>query len=293
MTETRATLGSHSAAVCHPDGRPAMRSPSDWAGLTLQRLVIPSAAECGPQCTGVPTLFASRSGSGRRWYRSGHQVLELNTAPLIDTYSARYERDHARWQGTSGETVAVRLSPEVTRRLLHDEAHRFDLRTRYEVSDEPLKRLVFDLADEVQHGLPNGQLYADGLSLALLGWLVRHYAAAVPAPARAQTLSAVQQRRIRELIESRIGDHLPLEDLAASVSLSPYHFARLFKASFGAPPHQYLLQRRLVLAREMLRSDRDRSISDIADALGFASQPHFTDTFKRHTGTTPARWRSS
>lgn len=77
----------------------------------------------------------------------------------------------------------------MTLRFLQDEAEHFDLQTRYEVDDAKLQRLVHDLADEVQAGLPNGALYADGLTLALYGWLLRHYAAAPTARRRGRAES--------------------------------------------------------------------------------------------------------
>jgi AraC family transcriptional regulator len=285
MKNPRPLLGSQGAV-------PIVGAQS-WAGPSLQRMRIPTTAECGPQCTQVPTLFASRSGAGRRWYRSGLHEHSLVTGPQIDTYSARYERDHARWQGSTGETASVRLPPRVTMRFLQDEAEHFDLQTRYEVDDAKLQRLVHDLADEVQAGLPNGVLYADGLTLALYGWLLRHYAGVPTARLRTPTLSPAQMRRVRELIEAHIGEPLSVEMLAGVAGLSPYHFARLFKTSFGTTPHQYVLQLRAELAMQLLKSERERPIADIAAALGFASQSHLTHLLLSRTGLTPARWRAA
>ena len=63
-------------------------------------------------------------------------------------------------------------------------------------------------------------------------------------------------------------------------------------ASFGATPHRYVLQRRVARAAHLLRTERWRSIADIAFAAGFASQSHLSNAFKCHMGQTPARWRS-
>jgi AraC family transcriptional regulator len=293
MQQPKARIAAHSAFVCGPEGQPVLRCPVDWAGPRLERYVTPSDAECGPQCTGVPTLFASRSGTGRRWYRSGHHVLELMTGPLIDTYSARYERDHARWSGTEGDSVCVRLPAEATLRMLHEDAEYFDLQTHYEVSDTCLRRIVLDLADEVESGFPNGRMYAEGLSLSLMGWLSVHYRAAPAPTVNVSVLSQAQKQRVCELFEIRLGEQLSVEDLAASVGLSPFHFSRVFKASFGEPPHRHLLRKRVERALTLLKSDRDTSIAEIAVLVGFASQAHLTAAFRRHTGMTPARWRSS
>jgi AraC family transcriptional regulator len=112
-------------------------------------------------------------------------------------------------------------------------------------------------------------------------------------PRTTGVLSESRKCKIRDLIERRIGDHLTIEDMAAGVDLSPYHFARRFKASFGVSPHQYVLRCRIERALEALKSSPGHSISDIALELGFVSQAHFAGAFRRFTGTTPAAWRKS
>ena len=102
---------------------------------------------------------AGMDGATQRLAAHSTRVCDSNGRPLFDTYSAHYERDHARWEGTQGESIGVRLPAAVTRQLMHDEADHFDLQTRCEVADMRLSRLVLDLADEVQGAFPNGRLY--------------------------------------------------------------------------------------------------------------------------------------
>ncbi|MCY1553962.1 Exoenzyme S synthesis regulatory protein ExsA [compost metagenome] len=73
--------------------------------------------------------------------------------------------------------------------------------------------------------------------------------------------------------------------------MSPYLFAKMFKATFGRPPHAFILEQRIEAATRVLRTQRDRPLAEIANAFGFSSQAHFTEAFRRRTGTTPARWR--
>jgi AraC family transcriptional regulator len=74
--------------------------------------------------------------------------------------------------------------------------------------------------------------------------------------------------------------------LAAIARLSPFHFARAFKQSFGMPPHQYHLARRIARAKSLL-SDSAQSVTKIAFTLGFAELSAFTATFLRLTGLSP------
>ncbi|MEH3148056.1 MAG: AraC family transcriptional regulator [Methylobacterium frigidaeris] len=64
----------------------------------------------------------------------------------------------------------------------------------------------------------------------------------------------------------------------------------MFKASFGVPPHRYVVERRIARARDLLAGGRE-SLAGIALACGFASQSHFTRSFRQATGVTPAAWR--
>ena len=74
--------------------------------------------------------------------------------------------------------------------------------------------------------------------------------------------------------------------------MSPYHFARMFRQSFGLPPHQYLLARRLARARDLLRNSA-LGLGDIALACGFASASHFANRFKQTVGATPGEYRAA
>lgn len=98
------------------------------------------------------------------------------------------------------------------------------------------------------------------------------------------------RRQLVDTINSRLADPLSLGELAAQCALSEYHFARMFRESFGLPPHQYLLARRLDLARHLLRSSQ-QPFGDIAMACGFASASHFNNRFRQAMGATPGEYR--
>lgn len=105
-------------------------------------------------------------------------------------------------------------------------------------------------------------------------------------------LAAHQRRQLVEYIDSRLGEPITLGQLAARCTLSEYHFARMFRESFGLPPHQYLLARRLSHARDLLRNSR-LPLGDIALACGFSSASHFTNRFRQAVGGTPGDYRQA
>lgn len=105
-------------------------------------------------------------------------------------------------------------------------------------------------------------------------------------------LAAHQRRLLRDTIEAQLAEPLSLGQLAGLCSLSEYHFARMFRASFGLPPHQYVLARRIARARALLREGR-LPLGDVGLACGFASASHFANRFKQTTGASPSAYRQA
>jgi len=79
--------------------------------------------------------------------------------------------------------------------------------------------------------------------------------------------------------------------MAAAAGLSRMHFAAQFRAATGLRPHHYLLTCRVQRAMAQMLVD-DTPLAQLALAVGFQSQSHFSTVFKRLTGTSPAAWRN-
>ena len=110
-----------------------------------------------------------------------------------------------------------------------------------------------------------------------------------PAP-EARALSAENIRTVIDFMDVHLDEDLSLEALGGACGLSPYHFCRSFKRTTGYTPHRYVVDRRLARARQRLESTR-QSIDDVALSVGFSSQSHMTDAFRRFLGVTPGRYR--
>jgi len=80
--------------------------------------------------------------------------------------------------------------------------------------------------------------------------------------------------------------------MAGQVNLSPYHFSRAFRQSFGMPPHRFHLSQRVERAKCML-ADASLSVTEIGMRLGFSESSAFTATFRKLTGRTPTDFRRS
>jgi AraC family transcriptional regulator len=92
------------------------------------------------------------------------------------------------------------------------------------------------------------------------------------------------------MMQEDLTGHVPLDAIARECGISRSHFARAFAISAGRPPHQWLLDQRVNLARQLL-GDSELSIGEIAVRCGFADQSHFTRVFAAKVGLTPGRWR--
>ncbi len=80
------------------------------------------------------------------------------------------------------------------------------------------------------------------------------------------------------------------DELLKLANLSPYYFVRLFKKETGATPHQYLVNRRIEKAKQLLKLS-SHSITEICFLCGFSNHSHFAKVFKRKTGTSPLKFR--
>lgn len=157
------------------------------------------------------------------------------------------------------------------------------------VRAEHVNTIVERLEAELQTGCPGGRLLGEELAHALAGWLIDRSAAA-PARSAKRALHRGKLAPVFDYIHSNATEELGLEDLARMARLSPFHFARLFKASTGRTPHQYVLRWRVEESKRLLRHSK-LEIADIAQRLRFSDQSHFTALFRKLTGATPRRWR--
>ena len=124
--------------------------------------------------------------------------------------------------------------------------------------------------------------------------------AAKAPPAPTADLAATQQgrgglapwqvSRVSKYIDGNLADSIRCEDLARVTRLSVSHFMRAFRESFGAPPHAYLMRRRMERAQDLMLST-DTTIGQIAIECGFADQSHLTRLFHKIVGESPAAWR--
>ena len=156
---------------------------------------------------------------------------------------------------------------------------------RPRIRDAVLARLFARHAAAAAITAPGWTLPLDESLLQLLGALLGPVA---PAPGRPHHSGIA---RARACIDAEPAGAWPLVELARQADLSPYQFIRHFDRLTGLTPHAYILQRRIQLARRLIR--QGQGLSDAAAAAGFADQSHMTRQFVRSFGLSPGAYARS
>jgi AraC family transcriptional regulator len=103
-------------------------------------------------------------------------------------------------------------------------------------------------------------------------------------------LSPWQVRKVASHVDAHLDQPIRNDDLAMIARLNPSHFGRAFRNSFGEPPHEYVIRRRVERAQGLMLST-DAPLSEIALDCGLADQAHLSRLFRRIVGETPRAWR--
>jgi AraC family transcriptional regulator len=192
-----------------------------------------------------------------------------------------------RWEEPV-DVIMVDLAPS----LLNSAAAGLNLRTDFEIPerhgdiDPQVSYICQALWAESQAGYPLGRLFGDSLAIALTACLLQRYSTTPSASPPPGKLPPRAWKNVVSYVEEHLQDDISLEDMARIARLSPFHFSRCFKAMSGTSPHQYVIERRVERARELLTKS-NLSLSQIAIESGFSDQSHLTRHMKRLLGLTP------
>ena len=97
--------------------------------------------------------------------------------------------------------------------------------------------------------------------------------------------------RARRFMDDCYHLHLDLEQISSEACLSPFHFLRLFRKAFNTTPHQYLTERRIEKAKELLSSS-GLTVTDVCFEVGFESLGSFSSLFHKRVGHPPITYRA-
>lgn len=134
-------------------------------------------------------------------------------------------------------------------------------------------------------------LFVDHVAHAIVTHIALTYGGLrLPARPNRGGLTARQTRHATEMLNANLSGRILLTDLATACELSVRHFTRAFRQTTGLAPHQWLVQRRIERAKDLL-SRTIQPLAAVAADCGFADQSHFRYVFTRAVGIAPAEWR--
>jgi AraC family transcriptional regulator len=238
-----------------------------------------------------PETGTQALATGERWL-DGKRHCERRQAGNIAIIPMGISH-RCNWH-TTAKFGILAIEPSLLQQVGQDwvNPNRIELRPRLMNEPDPLIQGIFlSLESELTTGGIGGGLLVDSLQTTLALHLLRHYCTTSPQPIRETGgLSSSTLALVTDYIAAHLHQELTLAQLSTIGQISPYHFLRLFKQSVGKTPHQYILQRRLELAKRLLALS-DLGLADIATQTGFCDQSHLNRCFKRSFGQTMMQFR--
>ncbi|HWA14741.1 MAG TPA: AraC family transcriptional regulator [Burkholderiales bacterium] len=282
------------AASIRPDSVRVSSRPLGWKPLNVERRELEPGSDCLPGGVTEHLIFVSLA-DGHVIRESGGDIADKALeAGLVSIHPADTP---VRWEwDTRLSFTMMSLDPEYFSKVAQEtfdlDPARVRLQTVEGRRDPVITSIAGTLLHEVMTGDAGSRLYAESLATLLSVHLLRNYSDQ-PQPEAGRQVS--QPRAVVQalnFIHQNYAMDISLADIAGAAHLSTYHLTRVFKKGTGVTPHQYLVQVRVNSARHLLTAGAgDRSLAEIASAVGFADQSHLTRHFKRLLGVTPKQLR--
>ncbi len=232
-------------------------------------------------------------------------VLMVNLSPVQDLRQIRDRRSFTsnmlHWDMTlmpagvpsqwSWNNTCDRLDLIIAPHALGEE-YRMEAIDRFLFRDRELESVCRELCRELSLPAKTDRLQVEILAVQAASVLQRNYATGSPKALNVPRGGLSHRRAclILEYVEANLGRSLSIRELAGIAQLGPYHFVRMFKHTLGLTPYQYVLERRIAHAKDLLQNS-SLPLVEIGLSLGFSTQSHFTTAFHRLVGVTPKEFR--
>jgi AraC family transcriptional regulator len=273
------------------------RQIADWSGLSLGSVQLVGREQFEYRYEGARHLLIASERAEREQGETLVEGLPKSTQREFSKKLSLIPAGH-QFHGWQNPRVLTRVTYLYIdpKRLTNDPDLRFaeaEFTPRLFFFDQDLWETSQKLKAHAERPDAAHKGYAEALGLVLAHELLRLNRGVSLSPANVRGgLAAWQKKRTAEYIEEHLSDDISLSALAEVAGLSPFHFSRAFKESFGLPPYRYLNERRMQIAKTFLARP-DMSITQIALELGFSESSSFSTAFRKHTGFTPTDYRRS
>lgn len=269
-----------------------------WSSVSLEYNHLPLAGETPKLCFDYYSISVTL-GQGFQfdWQMEGVERGRVQRQMLFYGGMALVPMHHFHWGAWNQphEGFTIGLQPELLTRNAAEllAVDQVELLPQKPLYDPLILQIGLTLKADLESQRPGGRLYVETMATALAVHLLRNYSAHSHKSIRyLGGLSPTHLKLVVDYINDYLDQELSLEELAAIVQLSAYHFCRSFKRSTGFTPHQYVIQQRVEQAKLLLR-DGKIGIAEVALACGFTHQSHLNRHFKRLTSVTPKNFSNS
>jgi AraC family transcriptional regulator len=238
-------------------------------------------------------VFVRVPRPGKRFYVEGGREREFVVENGSSDVVGPQEMRNFRFEGEA-RSLILSIEPQVLQSMTtgSSSANAFELIRHWHGTDHILRDLLMRLRGEAQSGFPTGPLLAEHLSTELSAQLIQRYSIGkLRLDEYKGGLPGAKVKQVVDYVEAYLGLRLTMDEIARAAGLSKYHLGKAFSRSTGMTLHHFVLARRMGQSRELLVHS-DLPLADIAAAVGFSSQSHFTTVFLERTGITPGRYRS-
>lgn len=200
---------------------------------------------------------------------------------------------HAAYWHAEADIMCFFIHPQFATQSLQDslKTDSIELVEQYGICDPFIQQLGRAVQTEFQMTPVLDRLYLESVTTVLAVHLIRQYSTNINSLCKGSVeLPPPKLAQVIDYIHAHLRQDLTLSQMAGVAHLSPHYFARSFKQTVGLAPHQYVRHQRIEAAKRLL-AQRWRTIGAIAQELGFRSQSHFCEVFRKHTGVTPTTYR--
>jgi AraC family transcriptional regulator len=198
----------------------------------------------------------------------------------------------ARWNQTFG-TILLGFEPLVFKRTIYEalDPDKVEIIPHFAISDPLVYQIGLALKSALENYSMASRLYAETMANALAVHILQNYSVKKPViHDYTEGLPRYKLQMVIDYIHAHLNEDIGLKELAQLVQMSSRYFLKLFKASTGVTPHQFVIRTRIELAKELLRAGK-MSIAEVAVTVGFANQSHLNLYFKRLLGITPRQFQ--
>jgi AraC family transcriptional regulator len=265
---------------------------ANWDCIRLDHHLQPAheTPEHCPQQYAIGISLEKQTFSAKRVLNGDtrHERINYGDVSVIPANS-----NHKLTWESEVEFLVLSLEEAMFARVLYDsvDLHQLEILPQFASSDPLVHHIGLALKSELESQGKGSRIYIESLTTTLCIHILKQYAvSSTKITTITEGLSNIKLRQAIEYINQNLDKDLTLTEIAAVAGMSIYHFSRLFKQSTGFSPHQYVLNSRIEKSKRLLIKTEE-AIEQICQQVGFQSQSHFTNVFRKLIGTTPKAYR--